>query len=423
MKFRPLAAEYEPHVEVLKNTTGKEPCGEGPTGFTELFKDRFKKLSRVLRAGGFNGAARDVCVLDGLAGLQQMPDRRPVIVVGMVADKHRSAAGNVVIKLEDVNDTILALAFKNSTSFAKSEYMVPDEVVGIVGSVRNGGGRARIFVNDIVWPDLPGQISKTSSDALSSPLSVAMISDLHVGSDKFLEESFLKFTQWLHTEAAGNVKYIIVAGDVVDGIGVYPGQEKELLIGNVFKQYEVAAKLLAEIPDYMTVIVIPGNHDAVRGAEPQPPIPKDVASDFHGNVMMLGNPALVSIEGVRILAYHGKGLDDIIGLLPGLSYQRPAQAMTHLLQKRHLAPVYGGKVMTAPLGYDALVVDDPVPDVLLFGHAHVCDHAVYKGVQIVNSGTFQSTTEFIRKRGIEPTPGRVPILNLQTKQIEVIDFA
>lgn len=189
---RPLAAEYEPHVEVLKTTTGKEPCAEGPAGFTGIFKDRFERISRVLCASGLNGAARDIGMLNEIAGLQQMSDRRTVAMVGMIANKHRSVAGNAVIELEDPSGTVIALAFKDSAPFSKSEYLVLDEVVGVVGLVRkDGGDRARIFVNDIIWPDLPPKQTLAQAPPNTPPLSAALISDLHVGSSKFLEESLV----------------------------------------------------------------------------------------------------------------------------------------------------------------------------------------------------------------------------------------
>lgn len=87
--------------------------------------------------------------------------------------------------------------------------------------------------------------------------------------------------------------------------------------------------------------------------------------------------------------------------------------MTELLKKRHLAPIYGGKTELAPLHRDWMVIDTP-PDVVHFGHAHHNAVDNYRGVQIINSGTFQSQTDFMRKQGVVPTPGIVTFMNLQT---------
>jgi len=44
------------------------------------------------------------------------------------------------------------------------------------------------------------------------------------------------------------VKYILVAGDIVDGIGIYPNQEKELVVKDVYKQYEMFDDLFQSFP-------------------------------------------------------------------------------------------------------------------------------------------------------------------------------
>ena len=75
-------------------------------------------------------------------------------------------------------------------------------------------------------------------------------------------------------EIAGKVKYLLIAGDIVDGVGVYPGQAKELSIRDVHKQYNFAAKYLEKIPNYIEIVISPGNHDASRKALPQPAIPE-----------------------------------------------------------------------------------------------------------------------------------------------------
>ena len=57
-------------------------------------------------------------------------------------------------------------------------------------------------------------------------------------------------------------------------VRVYPNQEQELAILDIFEQYHHVTQFIEEIPDYIKVIAIPGNHDATRQALPQPSIPK-----------------------------------------------------------------------------------------------------------------------------------------------------
>jgi DNA polymerase II small subunit len=138
--------------------------------------------------------------------------------------------------------------------------------------------------------------------------------------------------------------------------------------------------------------------------------------------MVLGDPAHLIVEGVNILLTHGDSIDDLVTQLPGISYTEPASAMRALLQKRHLAPIYGGKTELAPLSRDWMVIET-APDMVHFGHAHHNAVDNYRGVQIINSGTFQSQTDFMRKQGVVPTPGIVTIINLHSGQPDLRFFA
>jgi DNA polymerase II small subunit len=254
---------------------------------------------------------------------------------------------------------------------------------------------------------------------------------MHVGSTKFNKAAFKRFTLWLNgqygndktKEIAGHVKYVLVAGDIVDGVGVYPNQVKELLIRDVHKQYRFASKLLEQIPDYVEVIISPGNHDAPRKALPQPAISKDFLKILQEGrtVHSLGDPCAVGVHGVEVLMYHGRSLDDIIASVPGVDHTHPEKAMKLLLQNRHLAPLYGGKTMLSPESRDFLVIDR-VPDIFHAGHVHVMGYCSYRGVLVVNSGGWQDQTDYMQKLGLTPTPGEVPVVNLQTLETTVFSF-
>ncbi len=417
-KFRPLASDYDSRVEVLKDISGKSYCRGELKDFVNLFNSRFSKVKQMLRE------RVELANAISIGSLRRIPEREKVAVIGLVSDKRRYSTGNLGIEIEDQTGKVQAFVFQNESKvFEKAGEVVTDEVIGIIGSVRSGGGYPRIFVKDIIWPDLPIKREKRVSDF---PLSTVMLSDLHVGSEKFLEGTFNKFTKWLREggetkrdkELVGSIKYLLIAGDIVDGIGIYPEQIDELLISDINKQYETAAKLLAEVPDHIKIIICPGNHDAARPSEPQPAIAKDIGGALYDlNVKMVGNPALVSIEGVHFLAYHGRSFDDIVGAVPGLNRKQPTQLMIKLLQKRHLAPIYGGRVSISPEEQDMLVIED-IPDVLHCGHVHIYAHTKYRDVNVVNSGTFQGMTKFMQKMGVTPNPGHVPIINLQTHELE-----
>ncbi|MFQ6073884.1 MAG: metallophosphoesterase, partial [Candidatus Bathyarchaeia archaeon] len=247
----------------------------------------------------------------------------------------------------------------------------------------------------------------------------------------FMREEFNRFLLWLNgklgnayqREVAGKIKYVVIAGDLVDGIGVYPGQEKELAIQDIYEQYKAASKLIEQIPEYIELIVIPGNHDASRKALPQPAIPKEYAESIYEarKVHSLGDPCTISLHDVELLVYHGRSLDDIVATAPNQSFGEPQKAMKLLLQCRHLAPIYGQKTPISPESRDFMVIER-IPDAFHTGHIHVEKHETYRGVLLVNSGAWQGQTSFQKKMGLEPTPGIVPILNLQTLQVFTVNF-
>jgi DNA polymerase II small subunit len=421
-KFKALAAEYEARVEVLRDITGRSYSEGELKDFVRLFRDRYERLSRLLRRRVELQDAIPIGSLRGIGG------RDHVKVIGMVSDKRESSAGNVILELEDPTGRISAFIFKGRKELAqKAAEVVRDEVVGVVGSLR-GDGTPRLFVRDIIWPDLPVKHEPSRAD---EPVCAALISDLHVGSEMFAENLFLKFVGWLRGESdsveqqelAGRVKYLVLAGDVVDGIGVYPRQEEELLIDDIFRQYELAAKILGQVPEHIKIIIAPGNHDAVRPAEPQPAISKSLAGGLYElNSMMVGNPVTVSLHGVNFLLYHGRSFDDLVAAVPGLDRQNPTSIMIKLLQKRHLAPIYGGRTAISPEQQDYMVVEEP-PDVFHCGHVHVQGYTRYHDISVINSGTFQEMTNYMRQLGVKPTPGIVPVVDLQTHQTRVIHFA
>ena len=88
--------------------------------------------------------------------------------------------------------------------------------------------------------------------------------------------------------------------------------------------------------------MLPGNHDAVRPAEPQPTLEPDIQQDFN-TTTFVGNPCDFSLDGVRLLSYHGKSIDDFVAGLRTVTYRDPVEAMRQMLRRRHLAPQWGGK--------------------------------------------------------------------------------
>lgn len=120
--------------------------------------------------------------------------------------------------------------------------------------------------------------------------------------------SRIRFLEWLNgrgknkkeQEKVSKIKYLIITGDNVNGCGVYPSQFGELNIKDIYQQYKEFSRFISQVPEYIEVFIIPGQHDAVRWADPQPAIPKEFAPELHAllNVHFLGSPSWLSIEGM-----------------------------------------------------------------------------------------------------------------------------
>src|SRR2546428_12008253 len=129
---------------------------------------------------------------------------------------------------------------------------------------------------------------------------------------------------------------------------------------------------------------------------------------FDSNVIFAGNPSLLSLEGVRVPAYHGRSMDDLVSAIPGMSYARPIDAMKAMLRMRHLAPIYGGKTPIAPEAEDHLIIEEG-PDIFATGHGHAAGVGQYRGGVLVNSSTWEAPTPCPKMREIEPRPRRPPL--------------
>lgn len=413
------AKDYEADVRILKGLEAIQPQGGGSEDFHSLFRSRFNALSKILRG------RMDVRDATGIPEALEAKRGDPVKFIAMVYEKAEREKG-LIISVEDPEASAAVLVPRDRRELLGLAMAIPlDQVVCISG--RRGAGDL-IIAEEILLPDVPDR----RVEPPGVPLNAVLLSDLHIGSRTFMEGPFRRFLAWLRGDLGGGdlralaraVKYVIIAGDLVDGVGVYPDHERDLAIPDLYKQYERAAELLSGIPDYVELIIIPGNHDPVRQALPQPPIPRDYAEPLleARPIISLGNPAELSIHGLKFLVYHGRSLDDLMASAPGPEGRRPEAGMELLLRCRHLSPQYGGKTPIAPIKDDALVIGDP-PDVFQAGHVHVFGQKAYRGTKIVNCGAWQSQTDYQRRMGLEPTPCIAPILSFADFNLQRIDFS
>lgn len=400
----------EGNIDVVYGKSNQENNGVDFRDFIHYFRDRFNRLSGILRMRKSYAGAMPI---GGIARNSRYYNME-IVLIGMVMDVRNTTKGHRMAMLEDPTGMINVLFNKDREDFAEAERLIPDEVIAVTGQLSGDGNI--FFANSLARPDIPVNHAPYLSE---TPGKAAFISDVHVGSNTFLSEAWEKFSAWLHEQP--DIGYLIIAGDVVDGIGIYPDQDKELTIQNIYGQYEVFAEMLRNLPSHLQIVVSPGNHDAVRGAEPQPALPPQFCKDIPENVTMVENPAVVKLQGVSVLMYHGRSFDDMIGLLPGASYTHPEEVMVEMLKRRHLTCTYGERTPIYASRVDRLVID-PIPEIFHTGHVHISGITKYRGVLAINAGTWQSQTSFQKQMNIQPTPARAIIVDLQTMEPEVIDF-
>lgn len=393
--------------------------------FVKYFRDRYLILKNCLQD-------RD---LQGLSSIGKISGQRRVIsIIGLVYDKKITKNKNILLELEDLTGRVSVIVHRDKKElFEKATNVVLDEVIAVKGA----GSNEIIFANDIISPNIATEQKKSPIEQL-----VAFTADLHVGSDKFLEENFLKFIDWLNgkigsekqREFAKKVKYLFIVGDTVDGVGVYPGQEKELKIKDIKEQYALLAEYLGRIRKEVTIILCAGGkHDASCFIEPQPKIPKEIAPKLYElkNLIITTNPATVRIaksknfSGFNVLMYHGDSYDYYVDVNDSLRMNnaklKPDMIIHFLLKKRHLAPSHTSTTYH-PFEKDFLAIRT-IPDIFVSGHIHKSAVSHYNNIVTISCSCWQKKTAYQEKFGHEPDPCKVPILNLKTGKITVMDFS
>ncbi|MCP3686262.1 MAG: DNA-directed DNA polymerase II small subunit [bacterium] len=397
--------------------------------FVSYFGARFKAIEQILCN------RQELNNITSINRLRMKKDRESVSIIGMVQDKQVTKNKNIMLTLEDNTGAIKVLVNKNRPELCElANDLVFDEVIGVAGV----SGDKILFANKLLIPDLPlgKEIKKAPEESY-----VVFLSDIHVGSNNFLEKELNRFLKWIRgeignetqKEIAKKVKHVFIAGDLVDGIGIYPDQESELVIKDIYEQYSACAEFLKKIPSHIQIIICPGNHDAMRISEPQPAFCEDFAAPITSlpNVTAVSNPALINIAstkdfpGFDILLYHGYSFDYYVSNVDSIrvkgGYDRADLIMKFLLQRRHLAPSHTSTPYIPDKNTDPLVINK-IPDFFVTGHIHKSAVASYRNVTLICGSCWQSKTSFQERVGHHPEPARVPIVNLKTREMKIMRF-
>ncbi len=390
--------------------------------FITYFRKRFLRLRNILQQ---RAELNNLVSINKISG-----NRQGISLIGIVSDKRVTKNKNLLFDIEDLTGKIRVLINQNnSKAYEKAEDIPLDAVIGFKGS----GNREIFFVNDLFYPDsvLPER-KKAENEEYA-----LFIGDLHFGSKRFLENNFLKFIDYLNgkvpnTPEVEKIKYLFIVGDVVTGVGNYPNQEKDLEIKDLEEQFSKLAALLGKIRRDIKIIICPGNHDGVRLMEPQPFLDEKYAWPLYNlkNVILATNPSQInmgktkSFSGFDVLLYHGFSFPSYANNIPSLIQKNamdcPEEIMKYLLKQRHLSPTHSS-VQYFPSQEDFLFIKD-VPDIFVAAHTHKSGISYYNNVLVISVSCWEAMTPYQEKFGNTPDHCKVPMFNLKTRAVKILDF-
>lgn len=381
--------------------------------FINHFRNRYIELSMIIQNNNN---------LFNLVSINKTSrEKESVTIIGMVREKKITKKGHLMLSIEDLtgNLNIIIPLFRDKL-FNDSLNICLDSVVGFSGVSNN----KIMFVEKTFFPE----INLEKRKKIDSDCSVMFIGDIHFGSKNFMKEEFFKLIEYLSIESKENksIKYLFIVGDLVSGIGNYPNQENDLEINDLEEQFDKLSNLLGKIRKDIQIIISPGNHDGVRLMEPQPEINYKYASKLKNmnNVEFVVNPYNKKIEELNILIYHGFSLpyyaNNIENLIKNNAMNNPEVIMKYLLKNRHLAPTNISN-QYFPSFEDKLLIKE-VPDIFVCGHTHKNSITYENNTLLISVSSWEKITEYQKKLGNNPDFAKVPVINLHTRAVKILDF-
>ena len=365
---------------------------------------------------------------------QNSSENNVITIIGLIDEISKTKNGHYIITLEDKTGQIKCFVNKEKKNLCMQvENLCLDEGIGVIGKT----GKNIIWVDEFVLPTPKKnfEIKKKNEENY-----IGFLSDIHFGANVFVEEAFSKFLDFINCKITKNgldkiakkIEYILIAGDIIEGIGVYPNQGKDAKYISTDLHYFEATRWLSQIPKNICLIIIPGNHDTDRLSEPQPPLPYEKAYSLYNmeNVIMLSNPCRFSIygdetNGFDCYMYHGGSIfyyaNNIKSLREKGGAKVPEEVIKYLLEKRHIAPSHGATLCIPDSQRDPLIIKK-MPDLFVTGHTHKLSFKDHKGCTIVSCGCWVEMSDYQEKMGMFPDVGKFPVVNTKTREKKILNF-
>ena len=342
-------------------------------------------------------------------------------IIGMIYNKRITKNKNLLLEIEDLGGkTLILVNRENYKLFKRVEKLVVDDILCFNCS----GSSKMLFLNDFIFPGFSNKAEKFGN----IDNNIAFISDLHVGSKLFLEKDLQRFISWVNGEIgssrskkiAKKLKYIVIVGDLVEGVGIFAGQDKFLNIQSYREQYEKLFNLLSEIRKDVEILICPGLHDAVWDGEVQSNIAKKwINIDYFGpNFKKITNPSLVEIAGLKIFINYGINSKRFLGKF---GKNIGIEGIDEILKRRSLPIVYSESDFI-PEDFNNFVIPEDL-DIFVSGGRHRCEIGYYKNILKISTSCWCDKSDFEIRNGFEVDCCRVPVLNLKSKEVKELDFS
>jgi len=200
---------------------------EGIDGYNALFSSRFTKLKKII------STRPEFKMVKQISSIISIKSKEDVFVCGLVVERKTERSITKVI-IEDTTGRFEGIIFDKDLQKIASSLLLDQFLMACVVFGKNGG----FIIKDIILPDVP-EHPRTRS---KSETYAVFLSDLHIGSKFFLEKEFERFVSWLSSPdpISRKIRFILIGGDVVDGVGIYPNQDKEIA------EREQSVKILEE---------------------------------------------------------------------------------------------------------------------------------------------------------------------------------
>jgi predicted phosphodiesterase len=256
---------------------------------------------------------------------------------------------------------------------AKTYEVTTPEVKAVIDSLMSNG--FRFVQEDDTWAKSKNTPPRLDFDARRmfnrGNLHFGLVSDTHLGSKhEKLDELNTMYDQFKNE----GVKVVFHCGDILDGTGVYQGQEFEV---NQYGQQDQIDYVIKNYPKRqgITTVFITGNHDCKQyergGADPGQQICK-----ARGDMKYIGqyDASVRMADKVSMEIMHPTG--------------NQAYALSYKSQRdiNNRSP-------------------EDLPNILAYGHYHTSFYMHYRGMDFVQVPCFKGSGNFEKRLGLNPTIG------------------